>query len=582
MNYLHGTFSVILLLIVLFSTAFPASSPDQLSVGFFAPTGVDEFIYRTDFSMMNACLRIDPETGRLVINRSQLIPHVQALKGLKHKLNIDLGAVICDIRSPAKIHRTYTSEKGKIRTKVFKPLFPNKLRDIVDDEEIESRLKGFTAFIKEHRDNIGVIFLADEPYLNGISKHELERALRKIRSMFERDGMNDIEFGVIFASGMFNAKFAKHIQKAMESYVMQIDDYYNRYKDLVRKHSDEARAFKKWVAVMKQSRLTTYDVCGNMYTGGGLPEGLHVVAFDFYLSTLLLDNIHRTTLNYYADMKNNKSCNYFHKKTTGDIQKELSFFGNKAKGKKDKALLYQKDRHILDMIFSCRMATTVDLLRDEVSRQKKSGLKIMLIGESSANGLLEFRADGSPKSDQPGKVIEQRMLDETKRTFEYYEKNTDIFNGGLMFFLYPDSYDKSIDLFVMGAKSTKNVTEYIYNKRNLSYKKYTENQPPVLTSLGNYTHDDNYALSQSQASAHKGQWYINPDQIIAFDPDGGSISYAAKSTNDDVIAAKITPDGRLALKYNGAYGKAIISVTVTDEKDLSDTKSFTIAVSPDE
>jgi len=580
MKSLSKTFSVILLFIALFSPAFSESNPKKLSIGFFAPTGVDEFIYRTDFSMMNAYLYNDPETGRPAINLNQLKPNVQALKGLKHKLNIVLGAVICDIRNPAKINQKYKLENGEIRTKVFKPLFPNKLRDIVGDDEIEKRLKGFTAFIKEYRDNIGVIFLVDEPYLNGVSKHEQERAIRKIRSMAERDGINDIEFGVIFASGMYNAKFAEHIQKAMVSYVAQIDDYYNKHRHLLLKQSGEAVAFKKWVAVMKQSRLTTYDACGNIYTEGGLPEGLNVVAFDFYLSTLLLDNIHNTTLNYYADMKNNKSCNYFHKKSTSDIRKELSFFDNKAKGKKDKALLYQKDRHILDMIFSCRMATTVDLLRDEVSKQKNSGLKIMLIGESSANGLLEFQANGTPKSDQPEKVIEQRMFDEVKRTFEYYENNIDIFKGGLMFFLYSDSYDRSIDLLVRGAKSAKKVTEYIYSKSN--FPKYTgENRPPVLTSLGNYTHDDNYVLAKSQASAHKGRWYINPDQIIAFDPDGDGIVCEANSTNNDFIAAKITPDGRLALKYKGSYGEALISVTVTDENGLSDTKSFRIAVSPD-
>lgn len=219
MNFFTATFHVILLLIMLFSAAYPVSNSGKFSIGFLAPTGIDEFIYRTNFSMMNAYLHNDSETGRLVINLDHLKPNVQALKGLKHKLNIDLGSVICDVRKPEKIHQTYTSSDGKIRTKRFSPLFPNKLRDIVSDDEIERRLKGFSAFIKKYRANIGIIFLADEPYLNGISKAELERAIRKIRSLFHKDGISDVELGIIFASGMFNAKFAEHIQKAMARYV---------------------------------------------------------------------------------------------------------------------------------------------------------------------------------------------------------------------------------------------------------------------------------------------------------------------------------------------------------------------------
>lgn len=574
----HKVFLISLLSVILFLNAADGTSP-QTYIGFFSPAGVDDFVYHVDFSMLNAYLVNDKEAGRFVINLGQLRPSFEAVRGLKHKINIELGLVISDVRESHKVRKTYVMEDGKLRTKVFEPLFPNKLRDIVSDNEIEHRLKGFTDFVRKHRENVGVLFISDEPYLNGISRQELERAIKKVRSILSMGGVPDIEIGIVFASAMFNKDAAEHIQKEMGDYVARIDDHYMKNSHLLQEQSMKAQEFRQWVSALQRGRLTTYDSCSNIFTGGGLPEGLDVVAFDFYLSTLLLDKIHNTTLRYYAERYNNNSCNYFRDKSIGDVRKELSFFGEKS-AKKENAH-YKKDRKILDMAFDCRMRTTVDLLRKEIRNSGYKNLKIMLIGESSANGLLDFKPDGTPKSEQSADFVEQRMLDEVKRSMNYYLKNIESFQGGLIFFLYPDSFDNSINLFVSGAKGAQKVKSYIYRKRNLSDSNLTKvGNPPILLLL-DVPIDTKIELSESQAKSLLGDWYVLRSPLVVIHPDGGSVSLSVDSSNPQVIEADITPDNHLRIRYReGTFGETAISVTAHDRDGLTDTKRFSISVSP--
>ncbi len=236
-----------------------ADSGKNLQIGFFSPAGVDEFIYHVDFSMMNAIPENDPETGLPVINLDHLEHSLKRIKGLNHKLNIDIGPVITKVREVDRINVNYTTEKGNVRTKVFPPLVDNKLLDIVGNNEIERRLKGFVSLVKKYKENIGAIFIADEPYLNGIKRQELERAITKLRALFEREKIFDMQFGLIFAGAMFNAEFARQVEASLTKYVKQIDDYYFQHAHLLGKKSKEAMAFQRWVAEFQKNRITSYD-----------------------------------------------------------------------------------------------------------------------------------------------------------------------------------------------------------------------------------------------------------------------------------------------------------------------------------
>ncbi|MBE9572985.1 MAG: hypothetical protein IMF11_20360, partial [Proteobacteria bacterium] len=286
--------------------------------------------------------------------------------------------------------------------------------------------------------------------------------------------IHDIQLGLIFAGAMFNSQFAIYIDDAFKQYVIHVDDNYYQKKHLVNEDSKEARSFRKWFVTFQKTRLTTYDTRGNIMTGGGIPHGLDVVAFDFYLSTLLFDHMYDRVLDWFAKNRGNAARDFFKGKCISDVRKILSFFKD-GPVTVDKLNL-KRDREILNRAFDCRIETTVDLLRQEINNSGQNNLKIMLIGESSTNGLFEFNDRGIIEQDQPQLLVELRMLDEVKRALQYYTENIDGFKGGLAFFLYPNAYDKSINLFISGVKGAPSVLNYIYKQRNLIMKKPDRSQ----------------------------------------------------------------------------------------------------------
>ncbi len=208
----------------------------------------------------------------------------------------------------------------------------------------------------------------------------------------------------------------------------------------------------------------SYDTSNNIITDGKIPNGLNLIAFDFYLSTLLFDHMYAEMLDWFSRNGKNKACKCFEEKDIKNIRRALSFFKD---GPMTDDMESQKlDCDILDMAFNCRMRSSLELLMKENHESGRNDLKIMLIGESSANGLLEFDSRGNIEPGQPQLLVEKRMLDEVKRTFRYYIDNLDIFNGGLMFFLYPDAHDYSINLFIKGAQGAPSVLNYIYTRKN--------------------------------------------------------------------------------------------------------------------
>ncbi len=445
--------------------------PPNKKIGFFSPGHLGSFVPHVNFSMLNLNLMYDQETKHLRVNLDFLKKNLEYASNYDHRIHLDLGPVITDRKEPESLNSHYKNNQGEKLKKRFKLGGAYKVRKIITDEEIEKRLLGLGNTLKLYQDNIGVIFIADEPYLNGITQVEVNRAVRTIKKLFKKSGIDGLEFGIIFASGLFDANFAKHINRQMMNYVDGIDQHYQKNKFLLTKTGTEAENFKAWVNSIEKLKLTTYDSANNIYLGGGIPTELDVVAFNFYLSTLLFDQIHEHTLHYFATSLAIESCQKFTNKTLSSLRNKLSFIQD---GPITAGLdIYENDKALLDEIFNCRMAGSMELL-DKALQTFPKPPKLVLIGESSANGVLEFDSQGKAEPNQPELLVEQRILDEVKRSYRYYVSNIDRFNQGLMYFLYPDSFDFTIDLFISGAESAKSVTDFIYSHTNAPAQRQTQ------------------------------------------------------------------------------------------------------------
>jgi len=440
-------------------------------IGFFSPKHLDSFVSHVNFSMINLYSIDEHEKRDLRIDLDSLKKNLDYVTNIDHRVHLDLGPVITDFKESETVNTHYENSQGKKLSKILKLKPSHKIRKIISDEEIEQRLFGLANVLKSYRDNIGVIFIADEPYLNGISKDEINRAVHTLKRLFKKNNVESLKFGVIFASGLFDPQFAKHINRHMMKYVEGIDQHYQSHQSKLNETGAEAEKFQQWVDSITKYRLTTYDSANNIYMKGGIPTELDVVAFDFYLSTLLFDQIHEETLHYFSTSLGVKSCQPFTNKPLSSIRNELSFIQDGPVATEPDA--YKNDKALLDAIFDCRMAGSMTLL-DKALHTLPKQPKLMLIGESSANGVLEFDNQGRIEPDQPESLVEQRILDEVKRSYHYYGENRNRFDQGLMYFLYPDSFDTSINLFIRGAEGAKSVTDFIYSHTNPPVKIQTQ------------------------------------------------------------------------------------------------------------
>lgn len=418
-------------------------------VGFFNPAEtVSSLTSRMSFGMINAR------------NPQQVEQSLAAANGTNYKVKIDFDLLLAQRADPSAVGRQYTDSTGASWTKQLPPLSEQKLRRFPSDAALVTLIAPYLQVLKAHASNVGTLFLADEPYLNGISKTEMERAGAVIRQELDKAGLQTVKLGVIFASGMFNAEFAQHLDRASGDYARRLDAYYERGMAIrngsVSDSQFDIAGFDNWISSVSQSRLTTYDAAGNMYTGGGIPRGFDVVAFDFYLSTVLLDGIHENSLSWLAS-RSPTACSSYASKAMSAIRPTLSFIQD---GPIKQGESYQSaDRQILNGIFTCRMTGVLDLLRQAI---QGTSAKIMMISESSANGVLEFYSNGSPKTGQPKLLVEARVLDEVDRGINFYTAHKSDFTCGLMFFIFNDAHDYSISLEIYGAASLPSVTDRIY------------------------------------------------------------------------------------------------------------------------
>lgn len=404
----------------------------NVGVGFFTPEGTHtELIASTQFDMVNAQ------------SVSQVQSSLALANGTSFKVNIDLGLVVAQPMPSSSIGMTYHDLKGNQYTKVFAPLAPSKLRQFPSNDQIKALIDPYLAAIKQYSPNVGTIFLADEPYLNGISKAEMERAGAVARQELNAYGLQSVKLGVVFASGMFDRRFATLLDEEAGEYAKSIDEYRR-----------SGQATPQWISTMQSSRLTTYDAAGNMYTSGGIPAGFDVIGFDFYLSTILLDSLHTNSLSWFAANFPDAGCGQFAGQTMTQIRSNLSFFDHDSMqpGTQD------ADRTLLDAIYQCRMQATTTMLQNDVAGQN---VQLLMISESSNNGVLEFYADGTPKQEQPSALVEARVLDEVKRAERFFTAHEQPYAAGLMFFTYQNAYDTAISLNIGGASAMPSVMNSI-------------------------------------------------------------------------------------------------------------------------
>ena len=419
------------------------------NVGFFMPRGVaSELVDQTSFGMLNAN------------NVDQVRSSLERAKGAKYKVIIDFGPLIAVPVKKDQVQSNYTDRSGVRKTKVLEPLDNPKVLRFLSDDQLNQVLNPFFEIMAQYPEQVGTIFVADEPYLNGISKTEMERVGRLIRGILNEKKLGFIKMGVIFSSAMFNSSYAIMVSEDHSEYVKSIDEYYQRasVSDIEQERMD--------AELVRQNRLTTYDKAGNLFTDGGLPDGYEVVGFDFYISTLLQDAVQTRSLAWLADWFSHQSCDQFKNLEMREIRSKLSFFKDGPVGDTPEAIKAREaDKALLDDMFTCRTNSISKMLKAKIAERN---IQMILISESGSNGLLEFDAQGNIEQGQPSALVESRVKDEVVRALNFYESNKGDFSAGLMFFTYDNEFDDTIGLAIGGASQMPTVLDAIL--------KYTRNE----------------------------------------------------------------------------------------------------------
>jgi hypothetical protein len=417
-----------------------AGPAPAVQIGFFNPSRVEpQLVQKTQFGMVNA---ISPE---------QIASSMRTAQGTSYKVMLDLSSVVLELRDKRLLSATYGDTQGQRHTKNMKPGSFYKVFQFKDPADMSAALAPYLDLIEQHRDTVSALFLADEPYLNGISKTEMEAVAQHVKSLLRQRGLAHIPLGVVFASGMFDAEFADHIQRAAGDYAHRIDQH------LTNNRNNRDSDFRQWKKTIAQSRLTTYDQAGNMYTGGGLPRGYEIIGYNFYLSTLLLDGVHRHTLQHLARRQLDSACERFANTDTSQLRQQLSFFkdGPITPGDAPRQL----DKQLLDAAYNCRMNGLTRLLAEQ-ERAPDTGF--VMISETSNNGVMEFDARLNIESEQPPALVEWRVLEETQRATAFYLKNQHFYDRGLLFFTFSNAFDHTIKMTVGGAANMPSVLDHIF------------------------------------------------------------------------------------------------------------------------
>ena len=107
--------------------------------------------------------------------------------------------------------------------------------------------------------------------------------------------------------------------------------------------------------------LTTYDLAGNIYTGGGIPEGVDIIAYDLYTASLLQDTLHAHTLAWFAELGASAACTPFKNTSMPQVRTQLSFYSDDNAGAAPGA--QEADNALLNAIFTCKSESMLQLLK---------------------------------------------------------------------------------------------------------------------------------------------------------------------------------------------------------------------------
>jgi len=428
-------------------------SVSAFEVGFYNPKGINPaFASNVSFAMIE------------VIHEEQVLQALADARDADMSVTLNIGPVITESIPSKLLNLRYRDAQGTLRTKRFTPTPAHKIKRFLPDDRVLRIADRLTLAIKEYPDVIDTVFLIDEPYLKGVPPHEIDRVAELIRSRLKVRGIDQMKFGVVFASLTYDSHFAEMLDQQAAVYAAQADDRFdeNQQKWSTRVLSLFGRE-PSWIEGFAQQRLVTYDQAGNLYTEGGLPKAIDVIGFNFYVSTLLLDDMYAKTPDWFAQTQSIEACDGFKAMEVADIREALSFFGGSSGGATDG----DADRELLDQLFACRISAVGASLEAQM-QEANIRYEVIMIGESSSNGLMRFTDDRGLADQQNMQRIEKRVLDEVQR----YLRAQQILGipelQKIAFFTFDPVHDYSIQQSIVGARDMPRVLKTIFQHQEHS------------------------------------------------------------------------------------------------------------------
>lgn len=420
---------------------------DAFEVGFYNPEGVDaSFESNIDFAMIE------------VISEEQVLRAMSQAQEMALSLTLNLGPAFTRSIKTEDLNDQYINAAGQRVTKLFAPKYHHKIKRFVTHREIKIVLDRLALAMKRFPDVIDTIFLVDEPYLKGISRQEIDRVSLFVKDYLSQQGIKNIKTGVVFASLTYDSKYAGELDRQAIEYVRKADakrveiENLNLFGRIARWIAGK----DQWIENFGDNRLVTYDQAGNIYKGGGIPESLDVVGFDFYVATLLLDDLYVNALAWMEDNYDVSHCKPFASKKMNTVRQHLSFIGSN----QNVYEVMETDRQLLDAIFDCRTGTVAEALRKNLNN---SDVEVIMIGESSSNGFLNFNSDRTPRDRQDWAAVEERVKIEVDRHLTRSVVQTIPNLKRVAFFTFGNPTDHSIGQTIRGASEMPKVLELISN-----------------------------------------------------------------------------------------------------------------------
>ncbi|MCF6298324.1 MAG: hypothetical protein L3J01_00425 [Thiomicrorhabdus sp.] len=437
--------------VYLLHNALP-SSPQFLpkTVGFFTPSQLEDSQHLSHYSILNT----HPKENYSQFETTTLFKALNQVKNTPHNIVINLSDILFIHKTAQELNHTIEHNSSTVTKKFPPPLHP-KVHKALEPQALQNTIKTLFQYLTPYRSTIQALMVSDEPYLNGISKQDLENVIHALKQHQTQYGLAQIPLWINFAGALFNPQFAKVVDQNLGQYVYNIDRYYqSQTQREPSMNEQEKQNFNNWKTIIQKHRLVSYEQAGNIYTQGGLPKGIDLVSFDFYLSTLLFDDMYQNALEWFANSAKTPSCAPFKNTPLSEIKNQLSFLQNGPVSAKP-----QQDKLHLNQLFQCRMDATTQLLLQQIAKDypANNAPSIIMIAESSSNAFFERDKDNQIEPNQPEALVEQRVYNEVERYINYHQRTPHIFNSGIAYFLYPNAYDYSIQLKIKGVQDLPSV-----------------------------------------------------------------------------------------------------------------------------